>query len=162
MKSNNSTITQIKKVCIFLCALIMVITSLCACGHNDSEPSIKPPNCGFDQPPLQKSTMQDTTSALSSSDVPDITTNASSINAAVVMDALNVKDKKEVDTIINALNTISAGNIISATPSTENGEKVLDIVSENGAKYRFYLTKSLTVEAVKNTDTGEWVITSER
>lgn len=130
----------------------MVITSLCACGHNDSEPSINP----------KKATMQDTTSALSSSDVPDITTNASSINAAVVMDALNVKDKKEVDTIINALNTISAGNIISATPSTENGEKVLDIVSENGAKYRIYLTKSLTVEAVKNTDTGEWVITSER
>lgn len=135
MKSNNSTITQIKKLCIFLCALIMVITSLCACGHNESNPSISVPDCGFD---------------------------GVTLNERMIMDALNTNNRDDISTIISALDSIKAGNIISATPSTENGEKVLDIVSENGAKYRIYLTKSLTVEAVKNTDTGEWVITSER
>ena len=132
MKSINSKIT---KVFLLLCALIMVVTSLCACSNNESNPSISVPDCGFD---------------------------GVTLNERMIMDALNTNNRDDISTIISALDSIKAGNIISATPSTENGEKVLDIVSENGAKYRIYLTKSLTVEAVKNTDTGEWVITSER
>ena len=132
MKSINSKIT---KVFLLLCALIMVVTSLCACGNNESNPSISVPDCGFD---------------------------GVTLNERMIMDALNTNNRDDISIIISTLDSIKAGNIISATPSTENGEKVLDIVSENGSKYRIYLTKSLTVEAVKNTDTGEWVITSER
>ena len=136
MKSNNSIITQMKRVCIFLCALIMAVTSLCACGNNkESNLSINVPNCGFD---------------------------GITLNERMIMDVLNTDNRDDVSTIISALDSIKAGNIKGATPSTENGEKVLDIVSENGAKYRIYLTKNLAVEAVKNTDTGEWVIISER
>ena len=132
MKSISSKIT---KVFLLLCALIMVVTSLCACGNNESNPSISVPDCGFD---------------------------GVTLNESMIMDALNTDNRDDVSTIISALDSIKAGNIISATPSTENSDKVLDIVSEDGAKYRIYLTKNLAVEAVKNMDTGDWVITSER
>ena len=132
MKSINSKIT---KVFLLLCALIMVVTSLCACSNNESNPSISVPDCGFD---------------------------GVTLNERMIMDALNTNNRDDISTIISALDSIKAGNIISATPSTENSDKVLDIVSEDGAKYRIYLTKNLAVEAVKNMDTGDWVITSER
>lgn len=132
MKSINSKIT---KVFLLLCALIMVVTSLCACGNNESNPSISVPDCGFD---------------------------GVTLNERMIMDALNTDNRDDVSTIISALDSIKAGNIQRATPSTENSDKVLDVVSEDGAKYRIYLTKNLTVEAVKNMDTGDWVITSER
>lgn len=132
MKSYNSKIT---KVFLLLCALIMVVTSLCACGNNESNPSISVPDCGFD---------------------------GVTLNERMIMDALNTDNRDDVSTIISALDSIKAGNIKSATPSTENNDKVLDVVSEDGAKYRIYLTKNLTVEAVKNMDNREWVITSER
>lgn len=132
MKSYNSKIT---KVFLLLCALIMVVTSLCACGNNESNPSISVPDCGFD---------------------------GVTLNERMIMDALNTDNRDDVSTIISALDSIKAGNIKSATPSTENNDKVLDVVSEDGAKYRIYLTKNLTVEAVKNMATGDWVITSER
>lgn len=132
MKSINSKIT---KVFLLLCALIMVVTSLCACGNNESNPSISVPDCGFD---------------------------GVTLNERMIMDALNTDNRDDVSTIISALDSIKAGNIQRATPSTENSDKVLDVVSEDGAKYRIYLTKNLTVEAVKNMDTGAWVITSER
>lgn len=132
MKSINSKIT---KVFLLLCALIMVVTSLCACGNNESNPSISVPDCGFD---------------------------GVTLNERMIMDALNTDNRDNVSTIISALDSIKAGNIKRATPSTENSDKVLDVVSEDGAKYRIYLTKNLAVEAVKNMDTGDWVITSER
>lgn len=132
MKSINSKIT---KVFLLLCALIMVVTSLCACGNNESNPSISVPDCGFD---------------------------GVTLNERMIMDALNTDNRDDVSTIISALDSIKAGNIQRATPSTENSDKVLDVVSEDGAKYRIYLTKNLAVEAVKNMDTGDWVITSER
>lgn len=132
MKSINSKIT---KVFLLLCALIMVVTSLCACGNNESNPSISVPDCGFD---------------------------GVTLNERMIMDALNTDNRDDVSTIISALDSIKAGNIKRATPSTENSDKVLDVVSEDGAKYRIYLTKNLAVEAVKNMDTGDWVITSER
>ena len=102
MKSYNSKIT---KAFSLLCVLIMVVTSLCACGNNkESNPSISVPNCGFD---------------------------GVTLNERMIMDALNSDNRDDVSTIISTLDSIKAGNIISATPSTENGEKVLDIVSEN-------------------------------
>ena len=132
MKSINLKIT---KVFLLLCALIMIVTSLCACGNNESNPSISVPDCGFD---------------------------GVTLNESMIMDALNTDNRDDVSTIISALDSIKAGNIKSATQSTENNDKVLDVVSEDGAKYRIYLTGNLTVEAVKNMDTGEWVITSSR
>lgn len=133
MKSYNSKIT---KVFLLLCALIMAVTSLCACGNNkESNPSISVPDCGID---------------------------GVTLNERMIMDALNTDNRDDVSTIISALDSIKAGNIQRATPSTENSDKVLDVVSEDGAKYRIYLTKNLAVEAVKNMDTGDWVITSER
>jgi len=132
MKSYNSKIT---KVSLLLCALILVVTSLCACSNNESKPSISVPSCGFDEITL---------------------------NERMIMDALNTNNRDDISTIISALNSVKAGNIKSATPSTENNDKVLDVVSEDGAKYRIYLTGNLTVEAVKNMDTGEWAIKSSR
>ena len=64
--------------------------------------------------------------------------------------------------ILSSLNTISAGQIQSVELVEDNGEKVLNLVSEDGTNYQIYLSKSGNVEAVKNTDTGEWMIQSER
>lgn len=132
MKSINLKIT---KVFLLLCALIMIVTSLCACGNNERRPPVSVTHCGFD---------------------------GITLNERMIMDALNTDDCDDISTIVSALNSVKAGNIKSATPSTENNDKVLDVVSEDGAKYRIYLTGNLTVEAVKNMDTGEWVITSSR
>ena len=54
------------------------------------------------------------------------------------------------------------GQIQSAELHETNKEKVLDIIAEDNTKYQIYLSDSNKVEAIKNIDTDEWVIKSER
>lgn len=85
------------------------------------------------------------------------------INRTMIAEALGIQDNhRSIRFILSSLNTISAGQIQSVELVEDNGEKVLNLVSEDGTNYQIYLSKSGNVEAVKNTDTGEWMIQSER
>ena len=64
--------------------------------------------------------------------------------------------------IISCLETVNAGQIQSAQLTKENGDRYLDIVAEDGKRYRMYLSQNNSVEAVKDLDTGEWPVRSYR
>ena len=85
------------------------------------------------------------------------------INRTMIAETLGIKENhRSLRFILSSLNTISVGQIQSVELVEDNGEKVLNLVSEDGINYKIYLSKSGNVEAVQNTDTGEWMIQSER
>ena len=84
-------------------------------------------------------------------------------NKKIIADALGVEENaRNIRFIMNSLNTIPVGRIQSALLTKENGEDVLDLTTEDQKSYRVYLTGSKKVDAVKDLETGEWLITSER
>lgn len=84
-------------------------------------------------------------------------------NRAIIAKAVGIEENdRKMRFILSALNTISAGQIQSAEAAEEDGEKVIKLVAEDGINYCIYLSGSGSVEAVKNLDTGEWPVKSER
>lgn len=84
-------------------------------------------------------------------------------NRTIMAEAVGIEENdRKMRFILSTLNTISAGQIQSAVADEENGEKVVNLVAEDGTNYCIYLSKSGSVEAVKNLDTGEWPVKSER
>lgn len=84
-------------------------------------------------------------------------------NRTIIAEAVGIEENdRKMRFILSTLNTISAGQIQSAVADEENGEKVVNLVAEDGTNYCIYLSKSGSVEAVKNLDTGEWPVKSER
>lgn len=51
---------------------------------------------------------------------------------------------------------------LSLRATEVDGEKVLNLVAEDGTDYRNFLSGSGSVEAVENLATGEWPIQSNR
>lgn len=83
------------------------------------------------------------------------------INRTIIAKALGVEENnRNIRFILNSLNTIEAGKIQSAEMGEIGGEKVINLVAEDSINYRIYLSRSGSVEAVKNLDTDEWVIQS--
>lgn len=84
-------------------------------------------------------------------------------NNKIIANTLGIEEtNRNLKFIMNSLNTINAGQIQSAELHETNKEKVLDIIAEDNTKYQIYLSDSNKVEAIKNIDTDEWVIKSER
>lgn len=84
-------------------------------------------------------------------------------NRSMIAEALGVEENfRGLRFILNSLTVIEAGQIQSAKTTQVDGEKVLDIVAEDGTEFRIYLTSSGSVDAVKNLTTGEWPIASCR
>lgn len=85
------------------------------------------------------------------------------INRTIIAEALGVEENnRNIRFILSSLNTINAGRIKSAEVAGVEGEKVINLVAEDGTDYRIYLSGSGSVEAVENLTTGEWAIQSER
>lgn len=85
------------------------------------------------------------------------------INRAIIAKALDIEENaRNIRFILSSLNAIESGQIQGAQVSEEAGQKVLDIVAQDGTNYRIYLTGSGSVDAVKNLDTNEWTIQSNR
>lgn len=78
-------------------------------------------------------------------------------NRTIIAEALGVDENNR-----NILDTICAGKIQSAEATEVDGEKVLNLVAEDGTDYRIFLSGSGSVEAVENLATGEWPIQSNR
>lgn len=84
-------------------------------------------------------------------------------NRTMIAEALGIEeDSRNIRFILNSMNTIGAGQIQKAEAVEENGEKMIDIVAEDGTNYRIYLSGSGNVDAIENLLTGEWPITSDR
>lgn len=82
-------------------------------------------------------------------------------NRQVFAEAMGwAEDNRKLQFYISICNTINAGKIQSAEPGQEDIDKIIDVVSEDGTNYRFYLSGSDSIMAVKNVDTGEWPVTS--
>ena len=85
------------------------------------------------------------------------------INRIIIAEALSVdENSRNVRFILRSLNTIGAGQVQNVEIIEVDGQKVIDLVAEDGTNYQIYLTKSESVEAVKNVATGEWPIQSNR
>lgn len=84
-------------------------------------------------------------------------------NRKIIARALHVtRFNSGLPYILNSLAVIEAGRIQSAKTTQVDGERVLDIVAEDGTEFRIYLSGSGSVDAVKNLTTGEWPIASCR
>ncbi len=84
-------------------------------------------------------------------------------NRIVIAEAMGIdENSRSIRFILNCLNTIGAGKIQSAESIDSEGEKAIDLIAEDGTNYRIYLSSSGGVESVKNLDTNEWPIRSER
>ena len=84
-------------------------------------------------------------------------------NRTIIAEAVGIEENdRSMRFILNALDTINAGQIQSAEAAEEDGEKVINIVAGDGTNYCIYLSGSGSVEAVKNLDTGEWPVKSEK
>lgn len=84
-------------------------------------------------------------------------------NRTIIAEAVGIEENdRTMRFILSTLDTISAGQIQSAETAEEDGEKVINLVAEDGTNYCIYLSRSGSIEAVKNLDTGEWPVKSER
>lgn len=84
-------------------------------------------------------------------------------NRTIIAEAVGIEENdRKMRFILSTLNTISAGKIQSAEAVEDDGEKAINLVAEDGTNYCIYLSRSGSVEAVKNLDTGEWPVKSER
>ncbi len=84
-------------------------------------------------------------------------------NRTIIAEAIGIEENdRKMRFILSTLNTISVGLIQSAEAAEDDGEKVINLVAEDGTNYCIYLSRSGSVEAVKNLDTGEWPVKSER
>ena len=84
-------------------------------------------------------------------------------NRTIIAEAVGIEENdRKMRFILNTLNTISAGQIQSAEAAEEDEEELINLVAEDGTNYCIYLSRSGSVEAVKNLDTGEWPVKSER
>ena len=84
-------------------------------------------------------------------------------NRTIIAEAVGIEENdRTMRFILSTLDTISAGQIQSAETAEEDGEKVINLVAEDGTNYCIYLSGSGSVEAVKNLDTGEWPVKSEK
>ena len=84
-------------------------------------------------------------------------------NRTLIANALLLDEgARSVNFILKSFVAIEAGKLQSAELVQENGENMLDIISESQHKYRIFLSGNNTVEAIKDITTGEWLITSEK
>lgn len=134
------------KKCIII-YMLLLLCLICACGKD----TVAQDDVGQ---PEQAITVGD-------SDKEDSEVEKS--NRKIIARALHVtRFNSGLPYILNSLAVIEAGQIQSAKTTQVDGEKVLDIVAEDGTEFRIYLSSSGSVDAVKNLTTGEWPIASYR
>lgn len=146
-----------KKLRIIL-ALIL-LCSMCGCsGGEANKGSVDVPNPGNSM-----SEGSDMSGYGNTVDGQEEETEVDAINRTIIAEALQIDESsRSIRFILSCLNTIGAGQIQSAESIEVEGEKAIDLIAEDSTNYRIYISGSGSVEAVKNLDTCEWPIRSER
>lgn len=79
----------------------------------------------------------------------------------IISSALDIsEDSRNIQYILNCLDELGIGSVLQADYSHE--QLTLDILTEDSVTYRFYLNSNLTVDAVENLTSGNFVIQSYR
>ena len=83
-------------------------------------------------------------------------------NAKAVAEAFGIDEgDRRVTDIVNVMNSVQLGTFKEAFAVYADTEVCLKIKTEKGS-FTLYLTGGLSVEALKNDETGEWLLKSER
>lgn len=146
--------------------LLMIFTMvmlLCMCGCSNGEVNNGPMSVdttGSEYPISEDSDMSGHTDT---ADGCEEEMEADAINRTMIAEALDIdENSRNIRFILGCLNTIGAGQIQSAESIEAEGEKAIDLIAEDGTNYRIYLSGNGSVESVKNLDTNEWPIRSEK
>ena len=83
-------------------------------------------------------------------------------NKRLIADTLGIEDDHKLIPIQHALVTVNAGKIRKAVQRKNERDVYLDVYTEDGRNLRILLSKDYSLIAVKNLDTGEWLITSQQ
>lgn len=90
-------------------------------------------------------------------------TEVDEMNRTVLAKALGIDENaRSLRFLLSALKTIEAGQIQAAQLKEENGDRVLAVTAENGREYEIYLSQGNSLEAVRDTASGEWLIQSDQ
>ena len=81
-------------------------------------------------------------------------------NKKLIMDATGLSDSA-VTRIVICLNLFEIGAIQSIDVTTNDAERTMDIITEDGNNYKIYLTYE-SISAIENVTTGEWPLESYR
>lgn len=147
-----------KKI-IFMISCLILIFSVVGCGVKTTDSGtpvadgaeMNMPTDNNDKPDIDKEQVE------------SLTYEENEINRTIIAEALGVEENNtNIRFILSSLDVINAGQIQSAKLTEIDGEKVINIVAEDGTDYRMYLSRSGTVVAVENLTTSEWPIRSER
>ncbi len=132
-------------------ATLIICVFLCACGTKATT-TIEPEQANKNEADLEISTYVESEES-----------EVEASNRTIIAEALGVEEnQRNIKFILGHLNTIGVVQVTKAELAEENGEAVLDLESDNQKKYRVYLSGSGSVEAIKDLDTGEWLIKSEK
>ncbi len=160
---NKTTIFLLKKENVeklLMIFILIMLYSLCGCSReaDNGLESVDAANHGY--PISGDSDMPDDCDI---ADGYEEETEVDAINRTVIAEVLHIdENSRNIRFILGCLNTIGAGQIQSAESIVAEGEKAIDLIAEDGTNYRIYLSGSGSVESVKNLDTNEWPIQSER
>ncbi|MBR3524721.1 MAG: hypothetical protein IKO11_02645 [Lachnospiraceae bacterium] len=136
---------------ILIVLLGMVVSGLIACGKPEKEDPETAPAAGTEVTAADE--------AYEAEDQEE--TEMDEQNRKMIAEALGIDESsRNIRFILAGLKQINAGTLKSAEAAEENGEKRLNVVAEDGTNYCIYLSRSGSLDAIKNTDTGEWPIRS--
>lgn len=144
---------------LMICILIMLY-SLCGCSKEADNGSASVDIADHRDSIREDSDMPDDCDIADGSGEE---TEVDASNRTMISEALHIdENSRSIRFILGCLNTIGAGQIQSVESIVDEGEKAIDLIAEDGTSYRIYLSGSGSVESVKNLDTNEWPIQSER
>lgn len=142
-----------KKITIILVLIMCLVLS--ACGSHDA---VEDNSSGDDAAAIGIEEKAD-----ADNDNDEETEEMSDNNRTIIAEALGVdENSRSLRFHLYALNEVNAGEIKSAVAGSDGNDKYIEVVAEDDTVYRIYLSGSGSVDAVKNMDTGEWPISSER
>ncbi len=160
---NMTTIFLLKKENMkkfFIFFILVMLYSLCGCSREADNGSMSVDVADHGYPIREDSDMPEDCDI---ADGCEEETEAEAINRTMIAEALHIdENSRSIRFILGCLNTIGVGQIQSAESIVAEGEKAIDLIAEDGTNYRIYLSGSGSVESVKNLDTNEWPIRSDR
>lgn len=147
-----------KKTLSLLVTATILVTGLCGCKKEETKKET-----------TKKATTEVTTEATEESEAETTTTkeepdeDTELHNRIILAEALGWHDNNpSLKYFIAHLRNIEAGKIQSAERFESDNDKYLKVIAEDGTEFWILLTSGDSVDAIKNVNTGEWVVQSRR
>ena len=113
--------------------------------------------CGCKKQQKKEETIEETKKTTIAKTNTPIYTDVEENNRTILGEAMDIdQTSHDLDDIITTLKKYKAGKIQSVKYTTD-GDRILNIIAEDGTEYLFYLNGSCYPESIKNVTTGEWL-----